>query len=41
VLIAFILFLILVALCGGQGCIKGLLSLVFGAMLLMVGCAVV
>jgi hypothetical protein len=41
VLIGFILLLILVARCGGQGCLKGLLSLVFGAILLLAGCAII
>lgn len=39
-LIAFILLLFLFVFCGGKGCVKGLLSIAFGAMLLMAGCAI-
>ena len=39
--VGFLLLLVLVAVIGGKGCVKGLVSVVFGAMLLMAGCAIV
>jgi len=40
-LFGVILFLTVAAFFGGRGCLKGLLSIFFGVMLLMVGWAIV
>lgn len=37
----FLFALLILGIIFGQGCIKGLLSFVLGAMMLMVGCAII